>query len=86
MTFRLEKYLNKINIYSIEQLIEKGEINAFVELVKMGMDANENTLLKLHGAITHQFIYTITDKTKSQLLSDADNALYAAGLRKRFKN
>ncbi|MGX2948124.1 TfoX/Sxy family DNA transformation protein [Frederiksenia canicola] len=86
MTFRLEKYLNKINIYSIEQLIEKGEINAFVELVKMGMDASENTLLKLHGAITHQFIYTITDKTKSQLLSDANNALYAAGLRKRFKN
>lgn len=84
MNFRIEKHLNKIKVYTVEDLIEKGEINAFVELVKLGIDVTENTLFRLHGALTNQFIYSLTDSKKQQLLTEADNALYAAGLRKRF--
>lgn len=85
MTFRLEKYLKRINIHSIEALIAKGEINTFVELIKIGIDANHITLFKLYGAINHQFIYTISPEIKRNLLHDANEALYAAGLRRRFQ-
>lgn len=84
MTFRLEKYLKRINIRTIEALRTKGEINTFVELIKIGIEANHITLFKLYGAIHHQFIYTISPEIKRALLHDANEALYAAGLRRRF--
>lgn len=85
MTYQLERKLRKINIYSVEQLIQVGEINAFVALIKIGEDISHITLFKLHGAIHHQLVYTIPANVQKRLLYEADNALYAAGLRKRFK-
>lgn len=84
MSFSFERILRKIQVHTIEDLTNKGEISIFVELIKMGIEANQNTLFKLHGAINHQLIYTIPHHKKLALLKEADEALYAAGLRRRF--
>lgn len=84
MTIQIERTLKKLGIYSTDDLIDRGEIDIFVNLLKMGIDADQALLFRLYGAINRQYIYTISDKTKQNLLYDADNALYAAGLRKRF--
>lgn len=84
MTIQLERTLKKLGVYSIDDLVDRGEIDIFVNLLKIGVDADQSLLFRLHGAINRQYIYTISDKTKQNLLNDADNALYAAGLRKRF--
>lgn len=84
MNYQLERKLRKIHIYSIEQFFKKGEINVFVELIKIGEEANHITLFKLYGAIHHQLIYTLSPEIRRNLLFQADNALYAAGLRRRF--
>lgn len=84
MTIQIERTLKKLGIHSIEDLMDRGEIDTFVNLLKIGIDADQALLFRLHGAINRQYIYTISDKTKQNLLNDADNALYAAGLRKRF--
>lgn len=86
MNYQLERKLRKINIHSIEQLKEKGEINAFIELIKIGEDATDMTLFKLHGAIHHQLIYTLSPITKQALLNEADDALYSQGFRKLFNS
>ncbi|MGX2949961.1 TfoX/Sxy family DNA transformation protein [Ursidibacter sp. B-7004-1] len=84
LNLNLERALKRINIHSVEDLIEKGEINVFIELIKIGFDPDPNLLFKLYGAINHQFIYTLSEKTKRDLLTETDEALYQAGLRKRF--
>lgn len=84
MNYQLERKLRKINVFSIEELIEKGEINAFVELIKAGEDVNHITLFKLYGAIHHQLIYTLSSDVQQHLLAEADDALYASGFRRRF--
>lgn len=84
MTFKLERLLRKINIYTVEDLFNKGEITTFVELIKLGLDVNHITLFKLYGAIHHLFIYSIPDNLKRALLSEADEALYQHGMRRRF--
>lgn len=85
MSFTFERMLRKIGIYTIDDLVNKGEIATFVELIKIGIDATQITLFKLYGAINHQLIYTIPTSKKIALLEEADEALYAAGLRRRFK-
>lgn len=85
MTFRLEKFLKRINIHSIEDLRARGEINIFVDLMKIGLEVNHITLFKLYGAINHQFIYTIPPHIQKELLLEANEALYAAGFRRIFK-
>lgn len=84
MNITLERMLNKIDINSVEQLTKKGEIEIFVDLIKNGFDASHMTLFKLYGAINHQLIYTLSSQVQNDLLREADNALYEAGLRKRF--
>lgn len=84
MNYQLERKLRKIQIYSIEQLFKKGEIDTFVELIKIGEDVNHITLFRLYGAIHHQLIYTLSIEIQKGLLLAADEALYAAGFRKRF--
>lgn len=84
MTCYLERLLRKINIYTIEDFLNKGEISIFIDLLKLGLDVNHNTFFKLYGAIHHQFIYSIPDHIKRDLLHEIDEALYNAGLRKRF--
>ncbi|MDO4697957.1 MAG: TfoX/Sxy family protein [Pasteurellaceae bacterium] len=86
MSFSFERMLRKINIRTIEQLVDKGEIATFIELVKIGIEANEVILLKLHGAINRQLVYTISQKVRIALLREADEALYAAGLRRVFQS
>ena len=84
LNINLERALRKINVYTVEDLINKGEINVFIELIKIGIDADHTLLFKLYGAINHQFIYTLSEKIKRDLLTETDEALYQAGLRKRF--
>ncbi|MCT8685705.1 TfoX/Sxy family DNA transformation protein [Glaesserella parasuis] len=84
MTIQLERTLKKLGINSIDELIDRGEVDIFVNLLKMGIDADQAILFRLYGAINRQYIYTISDKTKQDLLNDANHALYEAGLRKRF--
>lgn len=84
MSFTFEKLLKRIDIHTIEELKAKGEIDVFVEFIKIGIEADHMTLFKLYGALNHQLIYTIPPKVKLQLLQDANESLYAAGLRRRF--
>lgn len=84
LNVNVERALKRINIHSVEELIDKGEIDTFVELIKIGIDVEPSLLFKLHGAINHQFIYTLSEQTKLNLLADTNQALYQAGLRKRF--
>ncbi|MGX3014453.1 TfoX/Sxy family DNA transformation protein, partial [Ursidibacter sp. B-7004-1] len=84
LNLNLERALKKVNINSVEDLIEKGEVKVFIELIKIGIDVDHTLLFKLYGAINQQFIYTLSEKTKRNLLTEADEALYEAGLRKRF--
>ncbi|MDG6353541.1 TfoX/Sxy family DNA transformation protein [Glaesserella parasuis] len=84
MTIQLERTLKKLGINSIDELIDRGEVDIFVNLLKMGIDADQAILFRLYGAINRQYIYTISDKTKQDLLNDANHALYEAGLRKHF--
>ncbi|MGY4674416.1 TfoX/Sxy family DNA transformation protein [Ursidibacter arcticus] len=86
LNLNLERTLKKVNINSVEDLIEKGEVKVFIELIKIGIDVDHSLLFKLYGAINHQFIYTLSEKTKRDLLTETDEALYAAGLRKRFNS
>lgn len=85
MNINFERMLKKINIFTVEEFFSAGEINIFVEFIKIGIEANEETLFKLYGAINHQLIYTLSPKTKRELLQMANDALYKAGLRRRFK-
>lgn len=85
MSFQFEKLLKWIDIYTIEELKAKGEIAVFVEFIKIGIEADHITLFKLYGALHKQLIYTIPPKVKLQLLQDANESLYAAGLRRRFR-
>lgn len=80
-----ERLLKKLGIYSINDFLNKGAYSTYVELIKLGFDVDKNFLFKLYGAIERQYTYTMTDKQKSQILKEADQALYDAGLRKRFK-
>ncbi|KAE9535511.1 TfoX/Sxy family DNA transformation protein [Ursidibacter arcticus] len=86
LNLNLERTLKKVNINSVEDLIEKGEVKVFIELIKIGIDVDHSLLFKLYGAINHQFIYTLSEKTKRDLLTETDEALYEAGLRKRFNS
>lgn len=84
MNIRIERILKKLGITSVNELISKGEIDIFIELIKIGVEANDTFLFKLYGAINHKYIHTLTPTEKSNLLSEANQALYQAGLRKRF--
>ncbi len=84
MSLSLERILKKVDVYTIEDLIQRGEVNIFVDLIKIGIEVDSTFLFKLYGAIHRQFIYTLSSTQKTTLLQDANNALYTAGLRKRF--
>lgn len=84
MNLKLERMLKKIGIHSIQDFIEIGYLNAYITLIKQGIDATAELLFKLNGALNHQYIYTFTDHQKRLLLEEANQALYDAGLRKRF--
>lgn len=85
MNIQLERMLKKLDIYSPDELIQQGEITIFIKLLKLGIDVDQMMLFRLYGAITHQYIYTLSDQEKQSLLQEANSALYEAGLRKRFK-
>ncbi|WP_373820339.1 TfoX/Sxy family DNA transformation protein [Glaesserella sp.] len=85
MNINLERTLKKLGIYSIEDLIERGEINIFIDLIKKGIDVSHIMLFKLYGAINNQYVYTLSSEEKQLLLKEVNNALYEAGLRKRFE-
>lgn len=85
LNISIERLLKRLGICSVKELFETGEINVFVELIKRGIDVDKTLLFKLYGAIHHQYIYLMTPSQKLALLKEADEALYAAGLRKRFK-
>lgn len=85
MNIQFERMLKKLNIHSPNELIEQGEITIFIKLLQLGIDVDQTMLFRLHGAITHQYIYTLSLKEKQHLLQEANRALYEAGLRKRFK-
>lgn len=85
MNIHIERMLRKIGIHSIEQFKEYGAINAFVELLKLGIIEDDVSMLfKLYGAVQHQYIYTLTPQQKHLLLTETNTALYEAGLRNRF--
>lgn len=84
MSLKLERILKKVGIHSVQDFIEAGYISVFVKLIMQGFDVNEDLLFKLNGALNHQYIYTFTEEQKLQLMQEADHALYALGLRKRF--
>lgn len=85
MNITIERQLYKLGIKTAIELINAGEMNVFVELVKQGSDGTPLLLFRLYGAIHHQHIATLTKSQKIQLLTEANNALYQSGLRRRFK-
>lgn len=84
MDINIERRLRKLGIKSVDELVEKGEMNIFIELIKIGIEANDNLLFRLHGAINHKYAQTLTPSEKNTILQEANSALYNAGLRKRF--
>ncbi|WP_373767432.1 TfoX/Sxy family DNA transformation protein [Glaesserella sp.] len=84
MNINIERTLKKLGINSVDEFIKRGEISIFVDLIKMGIDVNHIMLFKLYGAITHKYIYTLSQREKQFLLKEVNIALYQAGLRKRF--
>ncbi|QGM81587.1 TfoX/Sxy family DNA transformation protein [Otariodibacter oris] len=84
MNLNLARTLKKVNVITKEDLIDKGEVCIFVDLIKLGIDVDHIILFKLYGAINNQFIYTMSTNIKLHLLKDANQALNHAGLRKRF--
>lgn len=84
MNLKLERMLKKVGIHSIQDFSETGYISTFIKLITQGFDASEDLLFKLNGALNHQYIYTFTIQQKKELLQEANEALYASGLRKKF--
>lgn len=84
MNLKLERMLKKVGINSIQDFAEVGYISTFIKLVMQGFEATEDLLFKLNGALNHQYIYTFTEQQKLELMQEANKALYASGLRKRF--
>lgn len=84
LNVNIERLLKKIGIHSIADFTAKGPFVAYAEMIKIGIDASQDLLFKLYGAINKQLIYTMSDELKLQILRDADKALYEIGLRKRF--
>ncbi|MCK3654962.1 hypothetical protein A4G19_04035 [Pasteurellaceae bacterium Macca] len=85
LDIHIERLLNKIDIYTVEQLNEQGAINIFVKLASLGYDVRNITLLRLHGAIQNKLFYLYDDKEQQALFKEADIALDKAGLRKLFQ-
>lgn len=84
MNFKMEQVLKRINIKNVEQFHQKGYMDTFVELIKQGSDGSDLLLYKLHGAIHQKSIYHITKSERIELLREANQALYDAGLRHKF--
>lgn len=84
MNIKIERMLKKVGIDSIQDFTNIGYISAFIKLIKQGIDATEDLLFKLNGALNHQYIYTFTQTQKQELMQEANQALYDNGLRKRF--
>ncbi|AGH37522.1 DNA transformation protein [Bibersteinia trehalosi USDA-ARS-USMARC-188] len=85
LNINIERILKKLGICSINDFMARGAYSIYVELIKSGIEADETFLFKLYGAIHRQYIYTMTPEQKRKILKDANQALYEAGLRKRFK-
>lgn len=79
-----ERLLNRIDIYTVEEFQQLGAIPTLINLIKEGIDATPLLLYKLYGASIQKYIYLLSEQEKSQLRIKADNALFEAGLRKRF--
>lgn len=86
MNINLERLLKRNGINTIDELYKLGPVDAFVQLIKQGADVAEHFLFKLYCALNNQLVYTLDNKEKTNLLREADSALYNAGLRKRFIN
>lgn len=84
LNINIERLLRKVGVNSIPEFREKGAFVVYAEMIKIGIDASQELLFKLYGAINKQLIYTMSDELKKQILREADKALYDAGLRKRF--
>lgn len=81
MNLKLERMLKKVGINSIQDFIQIGYISTFIRLTLHGFEPTEDLL---NGALNHQYIYTFTYQQKLGLMQEANDALYASGLRKRF--
>lgn len=84
MNINLERMLHRNGIKTVDQLFALGPIKTFVHLVKNGNEGSESLLFKLYGAINNTYVENIPPSKKRELLKEADEALYQAGLRKRF--
>ncbi|WGE87209.1 TfoX/Sxy family DNA transformation protein [Actinobacillus equuli subsp. haemolyticus] len=84
LNISIERLLAKVGIHTVADLKSMGAISVFVRLIRQGLEATPLLLFKLHGAIQYKYIYMLTEQEKQNLLIEADNALYQAGLRKRF--
>lgn len=80
-----ERLLKRLGIHSIEEFRKVGAYQVYVEMIKRGIDADQNMLFRLYGAENQLHAYTMTEKQKMEILRDADQALYDSGLRRRFK-
>lgn len=85
LNISIERLLRRLGIKTVEDFIEKGAINTFVEMIKIGIDADQTLLFKLCCALEHRYIYTLTHKEKVAILKEANEALYNSGLRRRFR-
>ncbi|OOR98059.1 hypothetical protein B0187_09675 [Haemophilus paracuniculus] len=84
MNINMERMLHRNGIKTVKKLFALGPINTFVHLVKNGNEGSENLLYKLYSAINNIYVENIPESKKRELLKEADEALYKAGLRKRF--
>lgn len=85
LNINIERILRRVGIFTVADFKKKGAINTFVEMVKIGIHADPNLLFKLYCALEHRYTYLLSNSEKLAILADANEALYNAGLRKRFK-
>lgn len=85
LNISLERTLKRLGLRSIEDVVNAGAYAIYVKMIQVGIEADHNLLFRLYGAIHKQHIYTMSSELKLQILQDANQALYDAGLRRRFK-
>lgn len=79
-----ERQLNRIDIYTVEEFQQIGAIGALIRLINQGTEPTALSVYRFHGAIQRKYVSLFTEDEKRQLLVETDNAIFEAGLRKRF--
>lgn len=80
----IERILKRVAVYQAEDFFATDIYTIFVALIKLGIEVNQHFLYKLYGAANHTCVHLLTPHQKQSILTNANQALYEAGLRRRF--